>query len=202
MNSALPNLVFRTTLLSFVMLIALSLCMWLIAYYTPEAQHVQTGLINAAQAKAVMPSVSSSTQSPASNHPTAHEIDALAIPSAETTLQDVTEAASPIQRIVLRFEHQNQYLSHAESEHIQNLLKHAGIEHHAQVKITAGAISSDQHLNQEQALRLRTQAIARLVFMHTQQVEIILHNAVDKTQTEVGLVTLEFNSSSTANNGS
>jgi len=191
MNNAFSSLLLKTLLLSISMLICLSLSMWLLAQYNPETGQRESGLINTVQAKVVPPS------SP-SNPPSITAQQALSTSHLKPTknistpfIQQIkADKSNKTHQIILRFEHPQATLSAHQISFLQSALQQISVGRSDHVKITAGSVSLEQHVSNEQQLKQRTQAIARVVFAHTQQVEIGLGEILPET----GIVRLEVNS--------
>lgn len=175
------------------MLICLSISMWLLVQYNPQAGQHKTGLIHAAQAKTEMP--------PHALHsPTAEARQTLTKAATANSHVQISKLANTknhpatldhqqqTRLISLRFAQPQASLETEQVSNLKHALEQLPIARNDQIKITAGAISSEHRINNEQLLRLRTQAIARVVFTYTQNVEIVL----GETLPEVGLVTLEI----------
>ncbi len=189
MNNALFSIFLKTVLLSFFMLIGLSLSMWVLAYYSLDPhRYASSGLIDTVQARVEAPLSAAEPPIPISTQKSIAASAAAAIAAAQAPPR-ATQVEAKASRILLRFEHQEAQLRPEEVEGLQTALANLDIDRNDHIRITAGAVSADQRLNKELVLKLRTQAIARIAFMHTQQVEIALGEPLAKA----GVVALDIN---------
>ncbi len=192
MNNTLSNLLLKTSLLSVAMLVCLSVSMWLMAQYNPDTGQYKNGLIHSVQASAnntpnsTLSSPNTTAQQTLSSRTNAH-LTAHVEKTAFIQSIDIDETQQTY-RVVLQFAQPQVQADRRQTDDLRHALQQLSISRHARIRITAGAFDTEQRIHHEQQLKLRTQAIARIAFAYTQNVEIVL----GKTLPEVGMVALDI----------